>query len=101
MENQIKINIDQDKIESKYVDQVLISHNSFGFTFDFGQVIPQMNMLKILNRISMSPEHAKSFLDALAHNITNYETKFGSINLSDKMKQDSAKQSKIGFKIEK
>lgn len=98
-QNQININIDQDKIEAKYADQALISHNPFGVTIDFAQQIPQLKQIKILSRIAMSPEHAKAFLEALTQNISNYETKFGKINITTQMRDEVEKQQKIGFKI--
>lgn len=99
MNEQTQINIDPDKLEAKYADQALISHNPFGITFDFAQQIPQMKMIKILSRIAMSPEHAKAFLEALSQNIASYETKFGKIELSKEMKEN-LNNKKIGFKIE-
>lgn len=97
-QKQTQINIDQDKIEAKYADQVLISHNPFGFSFDFAQQIPQMNMLKILSRISMSPQHTKAFIGALIDNLAKYEKQFGEINLSSQMREE-AKSKKIGFYV--
>jgi hypothetical protein len=95
------INIDPDKIEAKYCDQTLITHNAFGFTMDFAQQIPQMKMIKILSRVAMSPEHAKAFLEALAGNVKMYEDKFGEIELSKKMRDQALNPSKIGFQIQK
>jgi hypothetical protein len=100
MNEQVQINIDQDKIEARYADQAMISHNPFGVTIDFGQQIPQMKMIKIISRIAMSPEHAKAFLDALSSNIASYESKFGKIELSKEMKENF-QDNKIGFKISK
>ena len=97
---QIQVNIDQDKIDAKYCDQVMITHNPFGFSFDFAQQIPQMRMLKILARISMSPEHAKAFSEALNENLRKYEENFGEIVLTKKMKEQ-ATPGKIGFQIQK
>lgn len=99
MNEPINANIDHNKIEAKYSDQAMISHNPFGFTIDFGQMIPQMRMVKITNRIAMSPQHAKAFVEALEENIKNYEKNFGEITLTNKMKIESAQSKKIGFRI--
>lgn len=96
---QIQINIDQDKIEAKYSDQAMISHNPFGFTLDFAQQIPQMNMMKILSRVAMSPEHAKAFAEALSENVKKYEDSFGEIELTKKMKAEAAQSKQIGFVV--
>lgn len=98
--NQTQINIDQDKVDAKYCDQALISHNPFGFTFDFAQSIPQMNMLKILSRIAMSPEHTKAFVEALSDNLKKYEAQFGEIELTRKMREEAQSPKKIGFQIQ-
>ncbi len=95
---QIQINIDKDKIESKYSDLIFVSTNPMGLTFDFGQNIPQMKMIKVIQRISMSPQHAKAFLGVLQKNIENYEKQFGSINITPAMQEQVDKD--IGFKVE-
>jgi len=100
MNQQVNVNIDQDKIEAKYSDQALISHNPFGFTFDFAQQIPQMHILKILARVAMSPQHAKAFMEALMENVKKYEEKFGEVELTKKMRDEAINTSKIGFKIQ-
>lgn len=97
---QIQVNIDQGEISAKYCDQAMISHNPFGFAFDFAQQIPQMNMLKILSRIAMSPEHAKAFSEALLDNLEKYEEKFGEIELTKTMREQASSPKKIGFHIE-
>ena len=96
---QIQVNIDKDKIESKYSDLVFVSTNPMGLTFDFGQNIPQMKIIKVIQRISMSPQHAKAFLNLLKQNIDNYEKQFGSINITSAMQEQVNKD--IGFKVEK
>jgi len=97
---QVQVNIDQDKIDAKYCDQAMISHNPFGFTLDFAQQIPQMRMIKILSRVAMSPEHAKAFLEALTENVKKYEEKFGEIELTKKMRDEAINPKKIGFQIQ-
>ena len=96
---QININIDPDKIEAKYSDQAMISHNPFGFTIDFAQQIPQMNMIKILSRIAMSPGHAKAFSEVLSENIKTFEKNYGNIELTKQMKEEVSSQKKIGFSV--
>lgn len=97
---QTQVNIDPDKIDAKYCDQAMISHNPFGFAFDFAQQIPQMNILRILSRIAMSPQHAKAFSEALSDNLKKYEEKFGEIELTKKMRDEAISPKKIGFHIQ-
>ena len=94
--NQINLNIDQDKIDAKFCDQVLLNTTAFGLTFDFIQQIPQMKTARVLSRISMSPQHAKIFSEILALNIGHYEKNFGEIKISTKMKEESNRP--IGFR---
>ncbi|MFA6493321.1 MAG: DUF3467 domain-containing protein [Patescibacteria group bacterium] len=100
-DQQIQINIDPDKVDAKYCDQAMISHNPFGFSIDFAQQIPQMKMLKILSRIAMSPEHIKAFSEVLVENVKKYEEKFGEITLTKSMKDEASSLKKIGFHVEK
>lgn len=95
MTEPININVDQDKIEAKFCDQVLMNNSAFGMTFDFIQQIPQMNTARVLSRIAMSPQHAKVFSDILAKGVKEYEEKFGEIKLTPSMKDEAEK--KIGF----
>lgn len=95
----IQVNIDPDKLESKYSDAIFINHNPFGFTFDFAQSIPQMKMIKVGSRISLSPQHAKVLLGALQNQIVQYEKKFGEIMINQAM-QEAADKKPIGFEVE-
>ena len=94
----INMNIDQDKIDAKFCDQVLINTSAFGFTFDFIQNIPQMQTARVLSRIGMSPQHAKIFIEVLSNTVKSYENQFGEIKLSNEMKNEATK--KIGFDTE-
>lgn len=95
----IQLNIDPDKIESRYSDAVFINFNPFGFTLDFAQNIPQMKIMKIIQRISFSPQHAKALALTLQNQILQYEKQFGQIPLTPAMQEQTAKNP-IGFNIE-
>lgn len=98
-EQTIQLNIDQDKIESRYSDAVFINFNPFGYTMDFAQNIPQMKIMKIIQRISMSPQHAKALALTLQNQIAIYEKQFGQIPLTPAM-QEQAGKNPIGFNID-
>lgn len=97
-EQQININIDQDKIDAKFCDQVLMNSGPFGVTFDFIQQIPAMKSARILSRIAMSPQHAKAFSELLTNCVKQYEANFGEIKLTSKMKDEAER--KIGFQTD-
>ena len=99
-EKSLQVNIDPDKLEAKYSDAVFINHNPFGFTFDFAQHLPQMNMMKIISRLSISPQHAKALFNALGAQIKQYESHFGVINLTAAMEEHNPK-TPLGFNLEK
>jgi hypothetical protein len=99
-DQQINVNIDPDKIEAKYSDQAFINSNPFGFVFDFAQALPQMNMIKIVTRVAMSPEHTKAFAIALTNVLQQYEKQNGEIKLTQEMKEETGK-GQIGFNINK
>lgn len=98
-EQQIQVNIDPDKIEAKFCDQVMMNTTPFGITFDFLQQIPQMKSTRVLSRIAMSPQHAKIFSEILTNSLKEYESNFGEIQLTSKMKNEGKKT--IGFHPEK
>lgn len=99
MEQQANINVDQDKIDAKYSDQVFINFNPFGFTFDFAQAVPQMNMVRVLSRIAMSPQHVKALSEVLKQTIENYEKGFGNIEITKQMQEQVTPKEGLGFKI--
>lgn len=97
-EQSLNINIDPDKIDAKFCDQVMMNNGAFGITFDFLQQIPQMKTTRVLSRIAMSPQHAKVFSEILSNAINQYEKNFGEIKLTSKMKNEATKE--IGFNPE-
>ncbi len=98
-EQQMQVNIDPDKIDAKYCDQVMLNTGPFGITMDFLQQIPQMKTARVLSRIAMSPQHAKIYSEILSNSLKEYEKNFGEIQLSTKMKDEAKKQ--IGFHPDK
>jgi len=92
---QLNVNVDPDKIDAKFCDQVFMSNSAFGFMFDFLQQIPQMKTTRMLSRIGMSPQHAKIFSEILSNGVKQYEGLFGEIKLTTRMKDEASQQ--IGF----
>jgi hypothetical protein len=96
-ENQLKINIPQDKLEAKYSDFAIVSQSPFGFTFDFGQRLPMGKEVAMVARIAMSPQHAKLFTQLLSQNIQKYEKEFGEIKLPAPKQQEKEEGKIIHF----
>jgi len=64
-----------------YSNLAIISHSHSEFILDFAAALPGLPGPKIQSRVMMTPEHAKRLLNALAENISKYETQFGKIEI--------------------
>ncbi|HEV7237609.1 MAG TPA: DUF3467 domain-containing protein [Thermoanaerobaculia bacterium] len=86
MENQqppqqqtIRITLDDQVAQGEYVNFANIIHSQSEFVIDLGRVVPGRNDVKIYSRVILTPLHAKQLLEALGHNISLFEQKFGEI----------------------
>lgn len=77
---QIKLEMGKD-LTATYANTVMISHTPNELFFDFIQLVPQDPRARVLDRVVMSPVHAKMFLQALTENIRRFEDKHGEIDL--------------------
>jgi hypothetical protein len=77
---QIKLEIPPD-IEAVYSNQVLIAHTASELVFNFAQMLPGNNSVKVKTQVTMSPIGAKLFSRALNENLSKYEANFGEITL--------------------
>lgn len=77
-QRQLKIDIDKD-MKPTYANTVIISHTQFEVVLDFIQILPSDPRARVLERIIMTPTHAKMFLQAMAENVARYEARFGVI----------------------
>ena len=75
----IRITIDDDVAQGEYVNFANIIHSPSEFVIDLGRVVPGRPDVKIYSRVILTPLHAKQFLEALAHNLSLFEQKFGEI----------------------
>jgi hypothetical protein len=77
---ELKVEVPIEKAFGTYSNTVRISHTPFEFVIDFGRTLPdQPELIKIVERIVMSPQHTKAFLQALEENMRRYEAQFGAI----------------------
>ncbi len=75
----IRIVLDESVAQGEYVNFANIIHSPSEFVIDLGRVVPGRNDVKIYSRVILTPLHAKQFLDALGHNISLFEQKYGEI----------------------
>jgi len=76
----IRLTIDDDVAQGQYVNFANIIHSPSEFVIDLGRVVPGRSEVKIYSRVILTPLHAKQFLEALTHNISLFEQKFGEIH---------------------
>ena len=76
-----RITLDDSVAQGEYVNFANIIHSPSEFVIDLGRVVPGRPEVKIYSRVITTPLHAKQLLEALAHNIGLYESKFGEIRV--------------------
>ena len=77
----IRIVLDDQIAQGQYINFANIIHSPSEFVIDLGRIVPGQTDVKIYSRVIMAPLHAKQLLEALAHNISLFEEKFGEIRL--------------------
>ena len=75
----IRIMLDDQVAQGEYVNFANIIHSPSEFVIDLGRIVPGRADVKIYSRVILTPLHAKQLLEALAHNISLFEQKFGEI----------------------
>jgi hypothetical protein len=93
----INIQIQPDKINAVFADAFGVTRSPFNFTIDLGQNIPQLNIINVFSRISLTPQHTKQLQQLLSEQIKIYEKDFGEINITAQMKEEIAKGG-LGFR---
>ncbi len=78
---QINIELGEKEAEGIYSNMALITHSPAEFVIDFTRIVPGVPKTRVYARIIMTPQHAKSFLQALQENIQKYENQFGEIKI--------------------
>ena len=85
---QIKMRDDLEPVFSNFAN---INHKDDEFTFTFCHMFPIPARKPIAKGtakavVTMTPQHAKRFLNALSDNIRKYEQRFGEIKLAEEKK---------------
>ena len=80
---QLSLELKPEVAKGSYSNLAIISHSPSEFIIDFATMLPGLQKPEISNRIVMNPEHAKRLLNALADNVTKYESQFGPITIRE------------------
>ncbi len=77
----IEIELGPNAAEGVYSNLVLIAHSPSEVILDFARVLPGIPKARVYSRVIMTPQHAKSLLQALEQNLRNFEAQHGPIKL--------------------
>lgn len=77
----IRITLDDAVAQGEYINFANIIHSPSEFVIDLGRIVPGRPDVKVYSRVIMTPLHTKQLLEALAHNLSLYESKFGEIRV--------------------
>lgn len=77
----IPVELDEKAAEGIYSNFVLTAHTASEFIVDFARILPGLKKAKVLSRIVMTPQTAKSLHMVLSRTIEKYEKTFGEIQL--------------------
>ena len=83
---QINVELGEKEAEGIYSNLALITHSPAEFVIDFTRMLPGVPKTKVYARLIMTPQHAKSLLNALKDNIDKYEKQFGEIKIHGNQK---------------
>lgn len=92
-QQQINIELGEKEAEGIYSNLALITHSPAEFIIDFTRLVPGVPRSRVLARIIMTPQHAKSLARALGENIEKFEKQFGEIKI-----YGDAQSREFGFK---
>ncbi len=85
MDQQIQIKADDQTLKGVYANMALLAQNKEEFILDFLSNSPQGAIL--LQRVFMSPGHAKRLAKVITDNVGLYEKTFGTITEAEEPKQ--------------
>ena len=80
-QKQIQIELDPKAAEGIYSNFVLTGNTPSEFILDFARMLPGFKKAKVLSRIIMTPQSAKSLLTVLNRTVAQYEQNFGEITI--------------------
>lgn len=77
---QLKVEPDPN-LRANYANTAIISNTAQEVVLDFIQIVPSDPRARIVDRVVMTPAHAKLLLQALAENLARHEAKYGTIQV--------------------
>ena len=80
-QQQIQIEVPNEEMQGRYANLAVITHGPNDFFLDMILLAPNTPKARVQSRIIMTPEHTKRLLNAIAENISKYESQFGRIEL--------------------
>ena len=92
-----EIGLNEREAEGIYSNLVFISHSPSELILDFARALPGLQKPRVFSRIIMTPQHAKSLLQALEQNLGNYEKTFGAIVIPGAPNNGRDKAEHLGF----
>ncbi|MDI6807522.1 MAG: DUF3467 domain-containing protein [Candidatus Eisenbacteria bacterium] len=78
---QISVELGEKEAEGIYSNIAFIAHSPSEFIIDFARFMPGVPKSRVYARIVMTPQHAKSLLNALDTNIKKFEEQYGPIKI--------------------
>ncbi len=93
-QQQVNIEIPEDKVDGTYANFVVITHSHAEFIMDFTRIVPGSDKAKVQSRVIMAPQNAKALLKALENNIQRYEQQHGEIKMGG---ESGGSQAPFGF----
>ncbi|HKA24023.1 MAG TPA: DUF3467 domain-containing protein [Candidatus Eisenbacteria bacterium] len=94
---QVSLELGDKEAEGIYSNLCLISHSSSEVILDFARALPGLAKGKVYARIIMTPQHAKSLLQALGQNLGKFEEQFGAIAMPGPDGRSEKEKKGIGF----
>lgn len=91
-QQQIQVQLDESAAEGIYSNFVLTGNTHAEFILDFARMLPGLPKAKVLSRIIMTPQSAKSLQIVLTRTIEQFEKNFGEIKM-----RGGRESSQIGF----
>ncbi|HEY6865690.1 MAG TPA: DUF3467 domain-containing protein [Candidatus Eisenbacteria bacterium] len=94
MPSPLQVELSPEHAEGIYSNLVFIAHSPSEVILDFARALPGLPKAKVYARVILTPQHAKSLLQALDQNLRNYESQFGAI----KLQGETPRGKELGFK---
>jgi hypothetical protein len=93
----VSLELGEKEAEGIYANLCVISHSSSEVILDFARALPGAPKSRVHARIIMTPQHAKSLLNALGTNLKKFEEQHGAIRMPSAQGGAEEDRKSIGF----